>query len=107
MPEYDEKTEQATPRKRQKAKEKGQTARSREIISLAAMAGIILIFYFTGNTFIKNISVLTENLLGLRYGKDPVAVMKPILNCAGKFLLPKNGRRLTTIPALKRIKRKL
>jgi hypothetical protein len=36
-----------------------------------------------------------------------IAMTKPILNCVGKFLLPKNGRRLITIPALRRIKRKL
>jgi flagellar biosynthetic protein FlhB len=88
MPEYDERTEQATPRKRQKAKEKGQTARSREIISLAAMAGIILVFYFAGNTFIKEISALIENLLGLRYGRDPVAVMKLTAAETFKMVMP-------------------
>ena len=74
MPEYEEKTEQATPRKQQKAREKGQVARSREIISLAATAGIIFIFYFAGNTFIREISALTGKLLGLGYGRDPIAL---------------------------------
>jgi flagellar biosynthetic protein FlhB len=44
------KTEQATPRKRQKAREKGQVARSRELVSgLATMAGALLLgFQFSG-----------------------------------------------------------
>ena len=95
MPEYEERTEQATPRKRQKAREKGQTARSREIISLAAMAGIILILYFGGNAFIKNISVLTGRLLGLQYGKDPVAVLKLTAMETLKMIMPFLGLSVT------------
>ncbi|MEW6569709.1 MAG: flagellar biosynthesis protein FlhB [Nitrospirota bacterium] len=76
MPEFEEKTEKATPRRRQKAREKGHVSRSREITSIAATAGIILIFYFAGNVFIKNMSALTSRLLGLQYGKDPLAVLK-------------------------------
>jgi flagellar biosynthetic protein FlhB len=88
MPEYEQKTEQATPRKRQKAREKGQVARSSEIISLAATAGIIFIFYFAGNTFIRDISVLTSRLLGLGYGRDPIAVMRLASVETFKMLMP-------------------
>ncbi|MGQ9569997.1 MAG: flagellar biosynthesis protein FlhB [Thermodesulfovibrionales bacterium] len=76
MSEFDERTEKATPRRRQKAREKGQIARSREIISITVMAGIILIFYFAGDAFIKNLSTLMSNLLGLQYGRDPLAVLR-------------------------------
>lgn len=76
MPEYEERTEKATPRRRQKAKEKGQVARSRELISMAGMAGTLLMFYFAGNAFIKNMSAVTGKLLGLQYGKDPFTVMR-------------------------------
>jgi flagellar biosynthesis protein FlhB len=38
----DNKTEQATPRRRQKAREKGQIARSRELIGSLAAAGLVL-----------------------------------------------------------------
>ncbi len=76
MPEeFDERTEQATPRKRQKAKEKGQIARSRELISIAGMAGVILMFYFGGSHLMDRLSGLTEKLLGLKYGIDPLFVM--------------------------------
>ncbi len=76
MSEYAERTEKATPRRRQKAREKGQIARSREIISITVMAGIILIFYFAGDMFIRNLSALMGNLLGLQYGRDPLTVLR-------------------------------
>ena len=76
MAEHEERTEQATPRRRQKAKEKGQVARSRELTSMAATGGIILMFYFSGNSFIKNISELTRKLLELQYGRNPVVAMR-------------------------------
>jgi flagellar biosynthetic protein FlhB len=95
MPEYEERTEQATPRKRQKAKERGQAARSREIISLSAMAGIILVFYFAGDAFIKSISVMTGKLLGLQYGKDPLTVMKLTATETMKMITPFLGLTVT------------
>lgn len=76
MFENDERTERATPRRRQKAKEKGQIARSREIVSITAMAGMILIFYFAGGVFIRNLSVIMGSLLGLQYGRDPMTVLR-------------------------------
>ncbi len=76
MAENDDKTEQATPRRRQKAREKGQLARSRELVSMAATAGIIFVFSMAGAAFMKRITGLTGNLLGLRYGRDPFAVMR-------------------------------
>lgn len=88
MPEHDERTEKATPRRQQKAREKGQIARSGEIISMAAMAGIILTFYSAGNIFIKDISVLTGKLLGLQYGRDPITVMRLTASEMMRLLAP-------------------
>jgi flagellar biosynthesis protein FlhB len=76
MAENDDKTEQATPRQRQKAREKGRIARSRELVSMAATAGILFVFYMSGAAFMKSLTGLTGNLLGLRYGRDPFAVMR-------------------------------
>lgn len=73
---FEERTEQATPRRRQKAREQGQVPRSRELISIAATGGIIIGFYLTGDYFIKNISDLTKGLLSLQYGKEPFTVMR-------------------------------
>ncbi len=76
MAEYQEKTEQATPRKRQKAREKGQVARSRELISLITVGGVILMFYLVGSDFIRNISELTIKLLMLSYGTNVMKVIQ-------------------------------
>ncbi len=76
MAENNDRTEQATPRRRQKAREKGQIARSRELVSMAATAGILLVFYMAGTSFMRNITGLTGRLLGLRYGRDSLTVMR-------------------------------
>lgn len=73
---FEERTEQATPRKRQKAREKGQVPRSRELISMAGTGGIIIAFYLSGDYFIKNLSDLVKKTLSLEYGIEPFAVMR-------------------------------
>lgn len=73
---FEERTEQATPRKRQKAREKGQVSRSKELISMAATGGVIIAFYLTGDYFIKNLSGLMKRLLSLEYGIDPFTAMR-------------------------------
>jgi flagellar biosynthetic protein FlhB len=75
MAEAEERTERATPRRRQKAREKGQVARSRELASMAGTAGVLILFYAAGENFLGNLSGLTGRLLSLSYGKDPVSVM--------------------------------
>lgn len=41
-----ERTERATPRKREEARKKGQVARSREVVSAAVLTGCVICFYF-------------------------------------------------------------
>ncbi|MCX8031217.1 MAG: flagellar biosynthesis protein FlhB [Thermodesulfovibrionales bacterium] len=76
MAEYQEKTEQATPRRRQKAREKGQVPRSRELISLMTVGGIILMFYISGDSFIKALLELIKGLFTLSYGTNPLDVLQ-------------------------------
>ncbi len=76
MADFEEKTEQATPRKKQQAKEKGQIARSRELITMSSTAGIIMMFYFSGSSFMGRMSDLMRKLLDLQYGMNPVTGMK-------------------------------
>jgi len=72
----EDRTEQATPHKRQQAREQGQIAKSRELVAMATAAGILSVFYLTGTTFLRQMSELTGNLLGLRYGRDSLTVMR-------------------------------
>lgn len=74
----DEKTELATPRRREKAREQGQVARSRELVSFATTGGVLLVLYMTGSSVMRNLTGLTERLLGLRYGRDSLAVMRTV-----------------------------
>lgn len=76
MAEHDEKTEQATPRKRQKVKEQGQVARSRDLISMFATGGVILSMYIGGKYMAENSMKLTQELLRLDYGSDFLTVIK-------------------------------
>jgi flagellar biosynthetic protein FlhB len=85
MAEFEERTEQATPRKRQRAREKGQVPRSRELLSMAATGGIIVALLIGGGRLFKGITQVMEGLLRFQYGREPLEVMK----VAGKevFLL--------------------
>ena len=48
-----EKTEQATPKRLQEMREKGQVAKSREVPSIAVLVASLFVFYFLGATMIK------------------------------------------------------
>lgn len=76
MAEYEEKTEQATPRKREKARQEGRVPRSRDLSSVAAMGGTILLLYTGREYFAAGIRRLTLNLLSLQYGTDPVSALR-------------------------------
>ncbi|MBI5198381.1 MAG: flagellar biosynthesis protein FlhB [Nitrospirae bacterium] len=69
-----EKTEQATPRKRQEARERGQVARSREIPAVAVMAAAAGVLYFSLPAMASGVSDLTReiflNMGTLRLDKD-------------------------------------
>ncbi len=88
MAENNDRTEQATPRRREKAREKGQIARSRELVSMATTAGILFVFYFAGTSFMRNVTGLTGRLLGLRYGRDPLTVMRAASVDMAMILVP-------------------
>jgi len=86
-----DKTEQATPRKKEKAREKGQVARNKDITSMAVMGGILMIFYLGGENFINSLSEMTGGILSMQYGLDPlhvsrVAILKGVLIVAPFFL---------------------
>ncbi len=67
---FQEKTQDATPRKKDKAKEKGQVARSKELTSMTSMSGIVMLLYFGSGYFITKLAEMTSGVLGMRYGTD-------------------------------------
>lgn len=88
MAENQDKTEKATPRRRQKAREKGQVSRSRDLVSIANIGGILLVFYFGIKPFWERMSRTTASLLSLQYGLDPFAVFRLVTVETILVLLP-------------------
>jgi flagellar biosynthetic protein FlhB len=86
--ELQEKTEQATPRKREQAKEKGQVARSKDLTSMAVLGGVIMILYFGGENIILELAEITGGILSLRYGSDPGHVANVAILQGGMLLAP-------------------
>jgi len=58
-----EKTERATPKKREEARERGQVAKSREIASTAVYLSMLLVFYFFSPYFMQHLLGLMREFL--------------------------------------------
>jgi len=71
-----DKTEQATQRKKEQAREKGQVPRNKDLTSMAVMGGILLIFNLGGANFFNSLSEMTGGILSMQYGSDPLHVSK-------------------------------
>lgn len=76
MADFEERTEQATPRRRQKAREEGKVARSRDLNAIAAIGGVLLVLFYGGSHAMSSLTSVTGRLLSLQYGKDPISVMR-------------------------------
>jgi len=57
------KTEQATPKRREKAREEGQVARSRELPGIFALAGVVGVLFIMAPTAVTHWTSLYRNLL--------------------------------------------
>ena len=86
--EFQEKTEKATPKKKEKAKEKGQVARDKDLSSMITMAGIGSILYFGGKFLLIELADMTGGILSMSYGTDPFVVSKIALIRGGYILAP-------------------
>src|SRR5450432_2091679 len=64
------KTEQATPRRRDKAREKGQVARSRELPAVFAMAGVASVLALMARGTVTHWTTLYRNTLDLAASQD-------------------------------------
>ncbi|MFA6149069.1 MAG: flagellar biosynthesis protein FlhB [bacterium] len=69
-------TEKATGRKRQQAREKGQVARSRDLVSMASTGGVVLVITFWGAGALTNLAGMMRGFLSLRYGTEISTVMR-------------------------------
>ncbi len=88
MAEDQEKTQQATPQRRQKAREEGRVARSRELSSMLSTGGVVIVMLFAGNYTMQNIMALTREGLSLPLSYAPLDVMKDLSAKGLLILLP-------------------
>lgn len=66
----EEKTEQATPKKRQDAREKGEVAKSRELPSVAVLLASLLSFVFFGSYMYNHITIIMKNSFSLPFSRE-------------------------------------
>lgn len=59
---FEERTEQATPRKRQKAREKGEVANSREIVGIIPVWSVMIYFFFGGAVLMSLVNYVRNGL---------------------------------------------
>lgn len=62
---FEEKSEKATPKKRQEARDKGEVAKSRELPSVAVLLASLLTFVFFGSYMYGHIKMMMQNAFSL------------------------------------------
>lgn len=84
-----EKTEEATPRRLEKAREEGQVARSRELTTFLLLGGGLLGFWMVGNALARRLSVVMENafLFDRRQAFDTKAMLNNAYEMGAHSLL--------------------
>ena len=68
MADDQEKTEDATPKKLEDARARGEVPQSKEFANFVVFLGFSLTLYFGGNFILRQITLLFENVLGMREG---------------------------------------
>ena len=76
MADRHDNTEKATGRKRQQAREKGQVARSRDLVSMASTGGVVLVITFWGSSALAHLAGVMRGFLSLRYGTELSTVIR-------------------------------
>jgi flagellar biosynthetic protein FlhB len=58
---FQEKTEPASPKRREDARKKGQVAKSREVVSVAVLAAGVIFLYFAGENMVSRMGAMIRN----------------------------------------------
>ncbi len=90
-----DKTEQATPRKLEQSREKGEVAKSKDATSVVMLLGSIGIFYFFSDNIIENISSLVRDLFA-----ESATVELTVANAQGLLLKISKGILYIMMPFL-------
>jgi flagellar biosynthetic protein FlhB len=90
MPEgdFEEKNEQATPRRREEAREKGQVAKSHDLCAALTLLGSLIILQFSGESMLESLALLTRKSLdSLATGAITQDSVRAYYGYASTFLL--------------------
>lgn len=74
--EKDRKTQKPTGRRLQKAREKGQIPRSREVVGISVFISALLVIKYQGATIFESLKGIMANVLSLKYGIEPITVLR-------------------------------
>jgi len=87
--EGQEKTEQATPKREQEARDEGQLARSRELSTMAVLMVAAISFYMIGGHMVGDIESMMREFLGIQrpWAFDPQAIPLALTAMVEDFLL--------------------
>jgi flagellar biosynthetic protein FlhB len=88
MAESQDRTEKATPRRRQKAREKGQAPKSKDLVAIANIGAILLVFYLGIRPFWDKSSRVMASLLSFQFGNDPFMVIRQAIYDFILIILP-------------------
>ncbi len=85
-------TEKPTPRRLQKARDRGQIARSREVPSALVLLGGVLILYYAGQSTVHSLASQMRDLLRMRVPPDiTVSYVQGMLQTSALRLAPNVG----------------
>ncbi len=85
-------TEKPTPRRLQKAREKGQIARSREVPPALVLLGGMVMLYYAGQSMIHSLASQMRDLLRMRFPSDiTVSYVQDVLQTTALRLAPSVG----------------
>lgn len=88
MPDFEERTEQATPQKRQKAREKGQVPRSRELTSIFVSFIIFLALSLYGSKIIFDLKIVMKDVFNNLYKRDVSVLLNSVFFEMAFLLFP-------------------
>ncbi len=88
MPDFEEKTEQATPQKKQKAREKGQIPRSRELTSIFVSFVIFLSLSLYGSKIVYDLKYFMRDTFSNLYKKNVIFTLNNLFFEMAFLLFP-------------------
>src|ERR1035437_419225 len=68
---YGDKTEPATPKRREEARDSGQVARSQDLTSATLLLAGLIVLSMTASTFVRSLADVMRSLLGNHYWGNP------------------------------------